>query len=127
MIISQEYDRSYEPAMPVLTIGLSASGIETPAIQLTALIDSGADGTMLPRSLLKQAGAWFAQQRLMRGVIGKPVTVDLYLTAVTIHNHTIHGIRAVALDDTQEAIIGRDVLNQLNVTLNGLAHIVEVR
>ena len=33
----------------------------------------------------------------------------------------IHGIRAVAVPEGAEAIIGRDVLNQLEVTLNGLA------
>ena len=62
----------------------------------------------------------------MRGVVGEAITVNLYLTAVHVGEHTIHGIRAVAIPAGSEAIVGRDVLNQLVVRLNGLAHVVDV-
>lgn len=57
----------------------------------------------------------------MRGVIGEAVKVNLYLTAVHIGNYSIHGIRAIGITAASEAIIGRDVLNQLKVLLNGPA------
>ena len=46
----------------------------------------------------------------MRGVVGGSVTVNLYLIAVHIGSHTIHGIRAIGLPTGAEALIGRDVL-----------------
>ncbi|MEM7112938.1 MAG: hypothetical protein AAF614_10940 [Chloroflexota bacterium] len=81
MSSSYEYDNSYEPAAPVVTIGLSPSGTDNPRQQLVALIDSGADASMLPIDMLTSAGARVIEQRQMRGVVGSAVTVNLYLTA----------------------------------------------
>ena len=47
--------------------------------------------------------------------------MNLYLASVHIAGVVIHGIRAVAARDTTEAILGRDVLNQLEIVLNGPA------
>lgn len=121
MTSSYEYDNSYEPAAPAVVIGLSPSGGDVPRQQLVALVDSGADASMLPTDVLTAAGARIIEQRQMRGVVGSAVTVNLYLTAVHIGNHTIHGIRAVGIAAGGEAIIGRDVLNQLEIILNGPA------
>ncbi|MEZ4511938.1 MAG: hypothetical protein R3C62_08680 [Chloroflexota bacterium] len=126
---TQPYDTSYEPAAPVISIGLSPSGSATPRQHLTALIDSGADASMFPTATLLAAGARVVEQRQMRGLIGNAITVNLYLTAVHIGTHpnghpihTIHGIRAIGIPTTDEPIIGRDVLNQLETLLNGPAH-----
>lgn len=40
--------------------------------------------------------------------------------------HSIHGVHVTATTHANEAIIGRDVLNQLVVTLNGPAEMSEV-
>jgi predicted aspartyl protease len=122
MTTSYDYDTSYEPAAPVVPIGLSPSGEEVARQQVQALVDSGADATMIPIDILKAAGARYVQQRRMRPVVGEPVTVNLYLTAVQLGDHVIHGIRAIARPAGSESIIGRDVLNQLEVTLIGPAH-----
>ncbi len=122
MTTSYDYDSSYEPAAPVAPIGLSPSGETTARRRVTALLDSGADATMIPVDELIAAGARYVEQRQMRGVVGESVRVNLYLTAVHIGNHEIHGIRAIGVAVGSEAIIGRDVLNQLEVMLNGPAH-----
>lgn len=118
---SYPYDASYEPAAPVVQIGLSPSGENQVRQQTRALLDSGADGTMIPIDLLLACGARYVERRRMRGVTGGSVIVNLYLTAVHIGDHVIHGIRAVGIPASGDPIIGRDVLNQLEITLNGLA------
>jgi hypothetical protein len=60
-------------------------------------------------------------------VVGRAIRVNLYLTAVHIGDHILHGIRAIGTNNTSEAIIGRDVLNQIEVTLNGPALEVRVK
>lgn len=122
MTTSYAYDSSYEPAAPVVPIGLSPSGETTPRRQVSGLLDSGADATMIPVDVLTTAGARYVEQRQMRGVVGESIRVNLFLTAVHIGNHVIHGIRAVGVPAGSEVIIGRDVLNQLELTLNGPAH-----
>lgn len=62
----------------------------------------------------------------MRGVIGGSMMVNLYLTAVHVAGHVFHDIRAVAAPVGSEAILGRDVLNQLEIILNGPARKVQI-
>lgn len=50
----------------------------------------------------------------------------MYLAVIQIGPFQVHGIRILADQEGGEAILGRDVLNQLVVTLNGLANMVEV-
>ena len=87
MTTSYAYDNSYEPAAPIAHIGLSPSGEAVARQELTALVDSGADATMIPVNILTTAGARYVAQRQMRGVVGESVKVNLYLTAVHIGNH----------------------------------------
>lgn len=56
---------------------------------------------------------------------GHAQTVNLYLVEVQIGSYKIPGIRAVGLKTT-EAILGRDVLNQLIITLDGIAGTTEI-
>jgi predicted aspartyl protease len=118
---SQPYDAGYEPAAPVFAIGLGPSGKEEIKQEVTALIDTGADVTMIPAQILLRAGGQPVEQGLLRGILGESVVINLYLVAVHIGGITVHGVRAAATKDSRESILGRDVLNQLELTLNGPA------
>jgi hypothetical protein len=50
---------------------------------------------------------------------GRPV--DIYLTAIRLGPHIVHGVRAVVMPAGSEPNIGRDVLNELEIALNGPA------
>lgn len=121
MPINYDYNRDYEPAAPTIPISLSRSGATIASQETVALVDTGADATMIPIDLLRSVGARYVQQRQMRGIVGEAITVNLYLTAVHVDDLIVHGIRAVAVPAGAEAILGRDVLNQWEVTLNGPA------
>lgn len=66
------------------------------------------------------------ETKRMRGVTGRSLAVDTYLATIQIGSFTSSGLEVIAMTDETEVIIGRDVLNDLIVTLNGLAHIVEI-
>lgn len=119
MSISFTYSRRFDPAMPVVEATVKAVGLSSPTSVVTALVDSGADATILPLSVL--LGARYVRGRVMRGVTGIPENVDNYLVSIQIGPYTVHGIRAVAYGNNMDPIIGRDVLNNLVVTLDGLA------
>ncbi len=121
MTTSYDYDRRYDPAAPVIPIGLGPASDGAARQEVLAFVDTGADGTMIPFNILKAAGGRYIQRQLMRPVEGEPVTVNLYLVTVHVAGHVIHGVRAVARPAGSEAIIGRDVLNELDITLKGLA------
>ena len=56
MIYTYDYDLAYLPAMPMVTIQIGRPDSDA-VLRLPALIDSGADATMIPISHLKQANA----------------------------------------------------------------------
>lgn len=124
---SHDYDsKHYNPAAPIAEIGVAKSGQQTPTTQVTALIDSGADATMLPINVLQATNARYSMTRQMRGVGDHPIVVEMYLVTLFVGEFTFPGIEVIAAAENSEALIGRDVLNQLIVPLNGLANVVEM-
>jgi predicted aspartyl protease len=122
MSISFAYSSAYLPPAPVVQLTLVAER-ET---SLEALLDTGADATMIPISALIAIQARFVRTHRMRGVIGPAQAVQLYQVAIQIGPYTIPAIRAIAADEDSPAILGRDVLNHLIVTLDGIAGTTEV-
>ncbi len=115
------YDRSHEPAAPVADVVIRRAK----EASLLALLDSGADNSIFPLNLLRRIGASYVDSRRMIGAGGDTHMVNLYIVEVQIGAYRIPGIRAIGLKNS-EAIIGRDVLNHLIVTLDGLAGETEI-
>lgn len=116
------YNTAYDPPAPVVKIVVVAAG----RAETTALVDSGADVTLIPITLLEQIQARYLYTHRLRGIIGGYETVDIYRVSIEITSHTIRGIRAVAAESGNEMILGRDVLNQIVVILRGPAEVIEI-
>jgi len=122
---SFNYDSEYEPPAPVAEVTVYKAGQSVSRVVLSALIDSGADATMLPIAILQTVGARHVETRRMRGVTGVAQMVDLYAVTIELGNQIVPAIWAIATLDNK-MILGRDVLNQLVITLNGPAEVTEV-
>jgi hypothetical protein len=62
----------------------------------------------------------------VRGVLGDSQVADIYLVSIRVGPHLLGAMRVVAGAEGSEIILGRNVLKQLVVTLNGLASTVEI-
>lgn len=121
-----EYDATYIPSMPVVEVAVAPFGsVREPTI-LRAIIDSGSDGSMIPLSVLKRINARRSSQAIFRSVTGASEIADIYEVSLQLGSHTFHKVRVVADRHNSVVILGRDVLNHLIVTLNGLAAAVEL-
>ena len=127
MIHSYLYSSAYDPEAPVIPITVYSPKYKKPEVSLTALADYGSDATMIPRDVLKKVRARYIETRRLRGISGLGYPVKTYLVTIRIGPHTIYGIEAVAIEPKSEPLIGRDVLNQLVVTLDGPATTTEVK
>lgn len=116
-----EYDRSYLPPAPVVTLTVDGYSDEAQPATIQAMVDSGADGTMLPTAVLTQIQASYVDSVRMSGITGTVERRDRYRVRLQIGDIVIKGIDAVAVESETKGLLGRDVLNQLIVTLNGLA------
>lgn len=119
-----DYAFHYAPAAPVLQV--EVSGVTGASQTLLALVDSGADATLLPTPLLQRLRAPRVDARVLRTVTDERKTVSLYRISLRIGPYRLSNVRAVGVATLETAILGRDVLNQLIVTLNGLAAVTEV-
>ncbi len=128
MIYTHEYDTDYAfgPALPMVEVAVSSVGDAADNGMSLALVDSGADATMVPVTILTQVGADKVGRAQMRWGSHDSRAYDVYLVALKVGPFQIRGARVLADEFSDEIILGRNVLNQMIVTLNGLANIVEI-
>ena len=121
------YDFSYEPPAPVIKIGLGNPDDDRPPLRVQALIDSGSDATLIPLAMLQQISVYSGEQVSFRGVTGGSTIADAYRVVIHMPVGISYGIRAIATRGSHEIILGRDVLNQWRITLDGPGEIVEIQ
>jgi hypothetical protein len=121
-----DYDASYAPPAPTLELAFSSAVTERSTPSLRAFVDSGADATIAPKSLLEEIQATFVDDAYLRSQWGERRRVRLYLVDVRIGEWTLPGVTVVGDERSSELIVGRDVLNRLRVMLNGPALRVHV-
>lgn len=125
MAISFDYDLTYPgPAFPVAQVTLS--GRNKQSVTQTALLDTGADATVIPLSFLQQINARRLDRAFARNMDGSRYEIVLYSVKIIIGPYYLYGVEAIANDKTSEIVLGRDALNQLVVTFNGLAEMTEI-
>ncbi len=119
-----DYDTSYVPSMPVVELTISTSR-NAPSTELSALIDSGADTTVIPLRYLNEIGALPMDDGWLRSATGERHKVQLYEVYLRIGEFG-HYLLVVADVFSDEAAIGRDILNHYVVTLDGIGSEVTI-
>ncbi len=125
-VFSYDYDSAYIPAAPVVEIRITNDRTD-PVIVRVALIDTGADATMIPISILAQLKITPIDSRFLRTVTGMRSVVDLYPVSIEIGPFRFSNLTVIATNLDSEIIVGRDILEHLIVTLDGLASVTEIR
>lgn len=114
------YDSNYTPPAPVLTVRVITPGRRPRSETIQALVDTGADLTLLPLTLLQRINAPFILSHRMRGLLGQSTPVDIYGVSIEIGDYTLKQVRVIAIrDNAEEPILGRNVLNHLIMRADG--------
>lgn len=124
-VYTYQYDTAYHPPIPVVDLAVGLP-LDDTFVELTAIVDSGADATIISLRYLRRLGARRSRKAFMRGVTGEQALIDLYAVAIRFGPYHQGFLEVVGMKDSHETIIGRDVLNQLAVTLNGPGFVVEL-
>jgi predicted aspartyl protease len=109
------YDRGLEPPAPVVPVRISGPDGED-ALVTTMLVDTGADCTLVSVALARRLGLPRIDVVTVSGVGGARKQASVHAAVVELGKLRLL-IRAVAF--AEEAILGRDVLNQIRVVLDG--------
>jgi predicted aspartyl protease len=128
MIYTFDYDAKYPfgAAMPMVEIQIRPVGKYDGRVSIQAVVDSGADATILPFHYLETANVDKVGRARMRWGNHIGQTYDVYLAVVEIGTLQFPGIRILADKRYNDPILGRNVLNHMVLTLNGPAHVVEI-
>jgi len=110
-LLSYDYNRDYFPSAPFIPITIDGYDDSKSSITIPAFVDTGADGTLLPRDILTAVGAEYEDTVLLRGTTGIAQRLDRYTVRIRVGEVTIFSVAAVAVAPGTEPIIGRDVLN----------------
>lgn len=125
-VLTYDYNRSYLPSAPFVPVQIDGYDSSKPAQTLMAFVDTGADGTLLPRDVLHSVGAEYEDTVAVRGATGATQRLDRYTVRVVVAGVTVQAVSAVAMAAGSEPILGRDVVNHLIITLNGVLGVLEI-
>lgn len=120
------YNRDYRPPIPAVQISLGLPGQEPTLGPLLAIVDTGADATLVPLAYVKKIGAPKVDTGYLRSQWGERRAVFIYAIALQIGSRRFAVIWAVGDDSSNEIVIGRNVLNQLCMLLDGPAATLEL-
>ena len=121
------YNTMYIPPIPCLQIELGVPDEDTLTDSLTGIIDTGADGTIIPVNYLEQIKAKNVDEALISSHWGEWRQVMLYMVDVKVESIVIPGLYVVGDDQGNEIILGRNFLNRLELLLNGPAKIAKIQ
>jgi hypothetical protein len=121
----RDYSSNFNPAMPVIDINVRREADED-SVSVIAIVDSGADNTMIPVSYLDQLNIQKARTAWMVGVGGNRSAVTLYWVFIEFGTFPSLYTEVIGAINPDEIIIGRDIINQYAVLLNGPAHSIEI-
>ncbi len=119
------YLDTYSPPMPALEIQLGYPGETLTLGPLTAIVDTGADGTLIPQSLIDEIGAPLVDDVRVRSPWGRWRYLQLFTVDIGLETLRLPAIEVVGDDLGDEIILGRNVLNQLRLLLDGPAGRIE--
>ena len=113
------------PILPV--IFTDEEGHTTP--EVLAIVDTGSDGTLVPLSLLMQAGFKASRKRRHLTTVqasSLPEIVIGYEVSLKIDSLELADIDVYCSREIEDVILGRDVLNQLVFTYDGPRRMLDI-
>ncbi len=123
MTAAVPYSAEYEPPCPVLTIRVAAPSGGA-AFALLAVVDTGADITLVPEALARTLDLPVVSHVRIAGVTGAAARADVLAADIDLSGNRVLA-EIVAFGN--EAIVGRDLLNRLVLRLDGPRGILEVK
>ena len=113
------YRSDLYPPIPVLPVVLyhAASGVGI--AEISALVDTGADATLVAARYLRQIAAEELYVTRVRSHWGESRAAKIYLVDMEVVGQRLPGVEVIADDQSNDVLLGRTVLNRLILLLDG--------
>jgi hypothetical protein len=112
------YNQEVDPPAPILDIIVRHPDEPTLTVSILAKIDTAADVSAIPITLVNQIQLPMTRRLLVEGYDGVPTRILTYGAVFEVGQARFKGLRVVAFPDDY-VLLGRDILNHFYIQLNG--------
>jgi predicted aspartyl protease len=119
--MKQQYSFAYFPPMPVLPIAFSFPDRDQWHGPMFAIVDTGADFTIVPISVVQLLNLPIVGDANLVSQWQDRRAVLVYQTDIQIGTEHIFSVEIAGDPESNEVILGRNVLNELDLHLDGPA------
>jgi len=119
--LSANYTENYYPPAPVIPVEIAGPEMSDWIRVDEAFVDSGADWTIVPTSLIEQIAAVGWDRAWLHSQWGEPRLVHRYEIDLRIADRTFPSLLVVEDNQGEEVILGRNFLQYVRVMLDGPA------
>lgn len=112
---------TYYPSIPTLEITLGYPEESLKLGPYVAIIDTGADGSMVPQAMLDELNSSIADEVRIRSHWGEWRYVQTFTVDIGVGALRLPAIEVVGDEEGNEIILGRNLLNKLRLLLDGRA------
>jgi predicted aspartyl protease len=120
------YDLGYFPSAPSVEIQLGVLDEAFRVGPLRALVDTGADVTIVPQRSIRLLKVQVDDRKYLRTPWGERRVVDIHFLDMGIGDMRLPCVEIVADDLGDSVILGRNVLNKLVLMLDGPKQVLEI-
>ena len=113
------YLDEYWPPFPAIDLSFRLPESQEERGQFTALVDTGADVTIVPLSILQEMNALAIDSAFIRSYWGERRSVRIYLVDISLEGVLLPTVEVIGEKTTGPILLGRDVLNKLVLLLDG--------
>ncbi|MBI3914386.1 MAG: retroviral-like aspartic protease family protein [Chloroflexi bacterium] len=113
------YTQKYNPPVPVLRVRLGYAGNQPLSDSYEAIVDTGADATIVPEEVARKLKATPLNPGQLLTQWGDSHPITIYLLDVQIGDLVLPGVVVAADAETDEVVLGRNILNKLPLFLDG--------
>lgn len=120
------YLGAHYPEIPVLEVYLGYPAESLSLGPLVAIVDTGADGTLIPQELLDQIQAPIVDTVRIRSHWGEWRNGTLFTVDIGVEELRLPAVDVVGDEEGIEIILGRNALNRLKLLLDGPARYTQI-
>lgn len=124
-MLTCRYNRGESPPAPYITLEITPSGRRCKPIRRRAKLDTGASLTVIPENL---PGRWRIDSvgmATLRAYNGQKSMRPVHVVDIIIGSKHFQDVR-VTVAPRRNILLGRDILNQLRITLDGPQQIIDI-
>lgn len=125
-MIRYQYVTDFAPPAPFVQVTVQSPGVDGASRVVPAQIDSAADRSVIPGNLIDDLGLAGVREILIEGLGGQVHRMQTFVVLLQIRDFPPVAVEVVAHASERFVLLGRDVLNQFRVVLDGPKKVLEI-